>query len=309
MDAIGFAVLAAMGFAWTNILTQLGMKDSRVSSFTALFINLVGGTIALLLSVPFLGGLPQAGMHWRGVLYFVAAGLVTALAGQAALLAAIHRIGATRTSCFVLVDNIFAVILGFLVLGQWVSLLSGIGILILMAGAVAFVWESAGTNKQIQMEPRSSSQTVIGIAMGVLAGFCFAAGGVLRGLGIALLPAAVVGAAINIMAGLVAIFVYYAVAGKLQEIVAVGWKRGTFLLLSGVANAVGTVGFILALKYGGTVAITTALKNTSPLLTFAFAIPLLRRHEQLSVRLGLLVVVVVMAAVLIALGRQQGFVK
>ncbi|SEM11212.1 Uncharacterized membrane protein [Syntrophus gentianae] len=309
MEAIGFAVLAALGFAWTNILTQLGMKDSRISSFTALFINLVGGTIVLLLSVPFLGGLPQGGMHWRGVLYFVAAGLVTALAGQAALLAAIHRIGATRTSCFVLVDNIFAVILGFLVLGQLVSLLSCIGILILMAGAAAFVWESAGSNKQIQMEPRGSRQTVIGIAMGVVAGLCFAGGGVLRGLGIALLPAAVVGAAINIMAGLIAIFVYYAVTGKLQEIVAVGWKRGIFLLLSGVANAVGTVGFILALKYGGTVAITTALKNTSPLLTFAFAIPLLRRHEQLSVRLGLLVVVVVMAAVLIALGRQQGFVK
>lgn len=303
MTAIGFAVLAALGFAWTNILTQMGMKDSHISSFTALFINLVGGTIALLIAVPLLGGLPHGEIDWRGVLYFMAAGLVTALAGQAALLAAINRIGATRTACFVLADNIFAVILGYLVLGQFISLLSGIGILILMAGAAAFVWETAGASKQLQVEPHSSSQAAIGIAMGVLSGLCFAGGGVLRGLGIALLPAAIVGATINIMAGLIAIFVYYAVTGKLRETVAVGPKRGTYLLLSGVANAVGTVGFILALKYGGTVAITTALKNTSPLITFALAIPLLRRHERLSVRLGLLVGVVVIAAALIALGR------
>lgn len=44
-----------------------------------------------------------------------------------------------------------------------------------------------------------------------------------------------------------------------------GWKRGGLLLLSGLAYAVGTLGFILALQFGVTVAVTTALKNTPPL--------------------------------------------
>ncbi len=75
------------------------------------------------------------------------------------------------------------------------------------------------------------------------------------------------------------------------------------LLLSGVANAVETLGFALALQYGATVAGTTALKNKSPLFTFALALPLLRRHERLSIRLGPLVRVVVAGAIMIALGR------
>lgn len=303
MAAIGFAIMAALGFALTNIFTQLGIRDSRISSFTALFINLAGGTLALLIAVPLLGGIPEGSLDWRGVGYFVAAGLVTALAGQAALLAAIHRIGATRTSCFLLADNVFAVILGFLVLGQVVSPLSGVGILILMCGAAAFVWETAGNKNQLA-GPQSSRTAAIGISLAVLSGLFFASGGVLRGLGVALLPAAVLGAGINILAGLVAIFVFYAVTGRLREPFAVGKKRGVLLLLSGVANALGTVGFILALQYGATVAITTALKNTSPLFTFVLAIPLLRRHERLSVRLGLLVGLVVVGAVLIALGRR-----
>ncbi len=303
MAAIGFAVMAALGFAWTNVLTQLGMKGARISPFTALFLNLAGGTVALVVAVLLLGGLPAGGMDWRAVLYFVAAGLITALAGQAALLSAIPRIGATRTSCFILADNIFALILGFLVLGQTVSLLSGAGILVLMAGAVMFITETAATKGRVPSPSQDSRHALVGIAMAVLAALCFAAGGVLRGKGVAIMPAAVVGSAINIVAGLVALTVVYVVRGRLREPFAVGWRRGVLLLLSGLANAVGTLGFILALQYGATVAVTTALKNVSPLFTFALALPLLRRHERLSVRLGLLVCVVVAGAVMIALGR------
>lgn len=295
--------MAALGFAWTNVLTQLGMKGTRMSPFTALFLNLAGGTVALAVAVPLLGGLPAEGMDWRAVLYFVAAGLITALAGQAALLSAIPRIGATRTSCFILADNIFALILGFLVLGQTVSLLSGAGILVLMAGAVMFIIETAANKGQVPALSQDSRHALAGIAMAVLAALCFAVGGVLRGKGVAIMPAAVVGSAINIVAGLLALTVVYAIRGKLREPFAVGWRRGGLLLLSGLANAVGTLGFILALQYGATVAVTTALKNMSPLFTFVLALPLLRRHERLSVRLGVLVCVVVAGAILIALGR------
>ncbi len=95
----------------------------------------------------------------------------------------------------------------------------------------------------------------------------------------------------------------YAVGGKLREPFSVGWKRGAYLLLSGVASAMGTAGFMLALQYGGKVAVITALKNTAPIFTFVFAMVFLRRHERLGAKVALLVILVVCGGALAAFGR------
>ena len=334
MAAVAFAVLSAFGYAWLNVLTQMGLRGACTSPFTALFINLAGGTAALLVAVPLLGGLPETGVNWTGVLYFAAAGLIAALVGQAANFAAIHRIGATRTASFVMADNVFAAMLAFIVLGQSVSLLTGLGILVLMAAAAAFIRETSGpsangttTHVAVANGPGPAvavangpipagaagpadgasaghrSQARMGIVLALVSALCFASAGVFRGLGVAALPSAVLGAAIGNVAALVVIVAAYAIMGRLREPFAVGRRSAIFLLLSGVASALGTSGFILALQYGGTIAISTALKNTSPLFTFALAMIFLRRHDRLSVRVGVLVAAVVLGGVLAALGR------
>jgi drug/metabolite transporter (DMT)-like permease len=58
-----------------------------------------------------------------------------------------------------------------------------------------------------------------------------------------------------------------------------------------------------ALDTGSTVAVATAIKNTSPLFTFAFVAAFLSHHEKVTWRLGLLIGVVVAGAALIAAGR------
>ena len=303
---------------------QLGLRGTRTSPFTALFINLAGGTAALLVAVPLLGGLPETGINWTGVLYFVAAGLIAGLVGQAANFAAIHRIGATRTASFVMADNVFAALLAFIVLGQRVSLLSGLGILVLMAAAAAFIRETAGASAgpavaglaaadealpATEADPEAAasaarrSQARMGIMLALVSALCFAGAGVFRGLGVAALPSAVLGAAINNMAALIVVVAAYAIMRRLREPFAVGGRRGVFLLLSGVASALGTSGFILALQFGGTIAVSTALKNTQPLFTFALAMIFLRRHDRLSARVAVLVAAVVLGGVLAALGR------
>ena len=328
MAAIAFALLSAFGFGWTNVFMQLGLRGARLSPFTALLVNLVGGTVALAVVIPALGAFPSGGVSWVGVLYFALSGLVAGLAGQAANFAAIDRIGATRTASFVMTDNVFALVLAFVVLGQSISLMSGAGILILMLGAMAFIRETAGNNAGAVPAAPGSPGTGLpldaavtgggaaagdpvaamarrraGIALAVVSGFLFATAGIFRALGVAVMPAALMGAGINNAAALVAMLVAYAVMGRLREPLAVGWKRGVPLLLSGAASAVGTAGFILALQYGGTVAVSTALKNTAPLFTFVLAIWLLHRHERLNVRVAFLVALVVVGGVLAALGR------
>lgn len=277
MAAVAFAVLSAFGFASTNVLMQLGLRGARVSSFTALLINLVGASVTLLIAIPLLG--------------------------QAANFAAIHRIGATRTACFVQSDNLFAALLAFVVLGQTVSLLAGVGIAVLMAGAIAFIRETMGPgNGSLAADKSTSQPALFGIAMAVVSGLCFAVAGILRGLGVAAMPAAITGSAINNVSALLVMALVYAFSGRLREPFTVSRRQGAYLLLSGAATAVGTAGFILALQYGGTIAVSTALKNASPLFTFLLALILLQRHERLSFRLGLMVCLVVAGGVLTAMG-------
>lgn len=301
--AVVCGVLAAIGFAWSIVLMQLGLKGIRVSPFAALLLNLAGGSLVLAMAVPLLGGLPQ-NLDLTGVLFFVASGFSAALVGQAAMFAAIRRIGSTRTACFVMADNVFAVVLAFFALGQTISVLSGLGILVLMAGAVAFIMETTGNaTRPLLAEPEEPHRAALGIAMAVLSALCFAGAGVLRGLGVAALPAAVLGAALNMIAPLVVMLVFFLLTGRIREPLRLPRSNTVFLLLSGAASAVGTTLFILALQYGGTVAVTTALKNTQPLWVFALALVLLHRHERLSLRLGVLVGLVVAGGVLTALGR------
>ena len=216
-------------------------------------------------------------------------------------------------------DNAFAAVLAFIVLGQSVSWLSTLGILILMAGAAAFIRETAGPSATGAASDGSAevgaadpgdeisagrrARARMGIVLALVSALCFAAAGVFRALGVAALPSAVLGATINNLAALVVVVVAYAILGRLREPFAVKRKSGIFLLLSGVASALGTTGFILALQSGGTIAISTALKNTQPLFTFALAMIFLRRQDRLSVRVGVLVAAVVLGGVLAALGR------
>lgn len=54
--------MAALGFAWTNVLTQLGMKGARMSPFTALLLKLTGGTVVLVVAVAVMVSL---GRSWK----------------------------------------------------------------------------------------------------------------------------------------------------------------------------------------------------------------------------------------------------
>lgn len=317
MLAVVFGLVSAIGYAWTTVLMQLGLRCCvRVSPFTALLVNLAGGTVLLLAMAAAFGHLPRGGIGLSGIGYFAASGLVAALAGQAANFAAIDRIGATRTASFVMTDNVFALVLGLLVLAQAVSGLSAAGITLLMVAAMAFTMETAaedtagrrgGETKGGFTNWRSifafGKHRIAGVGLAVLSGFLFATAGILRALGVRELPSALLGAAINNVAALVVIAGVFVVRGRLREVLAVGWRAGIFLLLSGVASSAGTTGFILALQYGGTVAVTTALKNTQPVFTFALALWLVHKHEGLTWRTAVLVLLVAVGGVMAALGR------
>jgi uncharacterized membrane protein len=306
--AIIFAVLSAFGYGWTNVLMQLGLRDPRATPFRGLLINLAGGTVALAVAVALLSGTKTAALNVQGVMYFVAAGLAAALAGQAANFQAIRRIGATRTASLAMSENLFAAFLAFAILGQAVSPLTAVGIAILMVSTVLFVQETNATmaRETARLDRGRGwfrSVAAGGYGFALLSALSFAVAGIFRQLGVEAFPSAVAGAFIGNIAALILIVIAFAATRQLGGVRRLSRKSLVMFLLSGVASSVGTVSFILALQLGASVAISTALKNTQPLFTFGLAALLLARHERISVRLGFLVALVVLGGVLTALGR------
>ena len=180
--------------------------------------------------------------------------------------------------------------------------------MVLLGSTVLFVRETGGKYRATSTitsppGPWWRSRFRAGVALAIASALFFAIAGIFRQLGVEALPSAVLGAAIGNVAALAVMLLLFAGAGRLRAPFAVHRKDAVLLLLSGVAAGVGTAAFILALQKGGSVAVTTALKNTQPILTFGLAGLLLARREKLTWRLGGLILVVVLGGVLASLGR------
>ncbi|MCL5942396.1 MAG: EamA family transporter, partial [Actinobacteria bacterium] len=203
MLGVAFAVLSALGFGAGQFLTQLGLRGGRLTALQALFINLAaacGGLVAALAVVSAAFAPPPFSL--RGVAVFVIAGLMAPLLGRSINFLAIERIGATRTASLGMSESLFAAVIAYLVLGQAVSYVTAPGMLILVGGSILFINETSrafgrtGTGAR-GSRPAPPGRAWTGAVLALTSGFFFAAAGVLRQVGMNLLPSALLGATIG----------------------------------------------------------------------------------------------------------------
>ncbi len=144
---------------------------------------------------------------------------------------------------------------------------------------------------------------VFGALFGLGSGLFFTLAWLLRVLGLEYLPSSVIGAAIGTSVALLVTLAMVARGGRLREVSHMSRRDAVPLAASGVTAAAAMVSFFLALELGGQLAVSTALKNLTPLITFTLAALFIARVERISRRLGLLVLLVVVGAVLVTVGR------
>ncbi|MCZ7664251.1 MAG: EamA family transporter [Thermoleophilia bacterium] len=306
MLGIGFAVLSAFGFGVGQVLTQLGFRSGTITALQALFLNLAAACAGLALALALGWGLSPLPLRWSGVAVFALAGMMAPLAGRSINFLAIERIGATRTASLGMSESLFAGVIAYVALDQTVSPITGAGMVILIAGTVLFVNEIGRTLGQaLPRFDRREPLTRIGAgtALALTSGLFYAAAGVLRQVGMNLLPSALLGATVGSLVALVVTAVNLVRRRQAQGLRRLQGKVVLCLAGSGIAASTGMVAFFLALQFDATVAVATALKNTMPLFTFLLAGVVLARWERISFRLGLLVGLVVAGGVLTALGR------
>jgi len=302
-----FAILSAVGFGLTLSFIQLGLRGGRVTSGDGMMISLIAGTAVLVVALAVSASVEPMHIQWQGVAYFVLAGLMAPLFGRGVSVLATERIGSTRAASLGVSEAFIAAPLAYLFLDQGVSQLSAIGIVVIAVGTVLFINESrrfvGDPDDPPHLAVQSRRAAVLGVAFGLSAGLFFAMAGIFRQMGVDAIPSALVGSAIG---SAVALVVFGVDAARRRRLTA--WARAprrpaAMFALSGLAGSFGNLTFLWALDNNGTVAVSTAIKNTSPIFTFLFAAAFMARRERIGLRLGLLVLMVAAGAVLAALGR------
>jgi len=310
-----FAALSATAYGSAQFMTQLGLRHGRERAPQAILINLSAAVLVLALALGVVWAVDPVEVQWRGVAFFAVAGLLGPFVGRSLNFLAIQRVGATRTASLGMSESLFAAALAWIILGQSLSPLTLAGVVVLAAGTALFVNETGRTFRSMAapLPVRAGGEAVdrslpagrvaVGVAIGLTSGFFFSVAGIMRQLGIDLMPSAVFGAAVGTFVALLVTLVNVVRAGQLRGVFRVEPRNAGPLAISGVLASAGMVCFFLALQLGGELAVSSALKNLKPLFTFALAALFMAHLERITVRVGFLVAVVVTGAVIMTLGR------
>ena len=142
MLAVAFAALSALAYGSGQFMTQLGLRHGRVRAPQAILINLTAASLVLMVALAVAWAVDPIDLEWRAVTYFAVAGLLGPFAGRSLNFLAIQRVGATRTASLGMSESLFAAALAWVILGQTLSALTLVGVVVLVVGMGLFVNET-----------------------------------------------------------------------------------------------------------------------------------------------------------------------
>lgn len=317
-----FALFSAAGYGINDLCIHIGMRSGRATSAQALVINLLSGNLLLAVAgaaVYFTAGFPP--LDWAGMLYFIAAGLSAPFLGRIFSFSSIKRIGATRTTTLRVSDTFFTMAMAFMLLKNVIPFRSVVGAVFLVAGVVMLINETSrtpmpaeGTTSTTAEEAATVEDTgtvhslLAGVTHGILgtintgtlfaltSAFFFALAGIFRQMALDSIPSALLGTIVGSFVALLTNTAMTYLSGQLGSSWNITRRDAVFFALGGGGNTVGMLMFFLALAGGGSVSMTAALKNTSPLFTLFLSWLFLRKMERFTANLVASVLLVIAGA-------------
>ena len=238
-----FALASSLCFSASNICVARGARPGAEDN---------GAFVSLLLTTAIAGGLWAALGAARGfepvtaraLAWFAGAGVFTAFIGRVFFYAAIERVGAMRSSTTKRLIPFFAVILGVTVLGERLTAGMVVGVL-LIAASFALLLKS-GARRDAGDAPASRLRA--GYAYGAVSALGYATGYLLRKMGLADAPDALLGAAVGCLTGVVLFLATAAVRNDYARAVRATFAQPNGLLLAaGVLSTFGQVFYFAAL--------------------------------------------------------------
>jgi drug/metabolite transporter (DMT)-like permease len=240
-DALALA--SSVCFASSNICVARGSRPGADDN---------GAFVSLLITTAIAGGLWIAlglargfePVTARAIAWFAGAGVFTAFVGRVFFYAAIERVGAMRSSTTKRLIPFFAVMLGVAVLGE--RLTAGMVAGVILIGASFAVLLRSGARREAGSAPRPALRA--GYAYGAVSALGYATGYLLRKMGLADAPDALLGAAVGCLTGALLFLATAAFKEDYARAVRATFAQPSgFLLAAGLLSTFGQIFYFAAL--------------------------------------------------------------
>ena len=237
---VGLALLAALGNAVSYLAIRLGTDEGRTTDAIVVVM-----CINVVVIGPIIGVLywPDLQLTPRSVAGFVGSGIFGTLLGRAFAFLGVASIGASRATPIFAANGLIAALLGVLLLGETLTPLQTVGILLVVAGASTISWETTQENPQ----NLSRRELLVGLAYPVAAALAFGVDPVFARIGLIEGTPAPVGLGIKLLTAAVGFAVYILWREGIPDLGAIGPGDRRWFLLAGLANTVFLLAFYSAL--------------------------------------------------------------
>jgi uncharacterized membrane protein len=291
-DVYVFALIPAVLWGFSPVFEKRGMAGGGTALQAAFVVVIVDTAVYWVALVASGGGAPMAGVDAVGLTVFVVAGLIGTALGRVAVFAGVHRVGASVNSAAISVRPLFATGIALVWLGEPVGPLTGLGVVVLVAGLVVLTTARGGD---------LSGWTARDLLFPLSAALAFAVGNVLRRFGLTTTDVTVLQAVtLNETAALVAMAAFVVATGRRGEVLGAPAATYRYFVGSGLLTAVALLAFFEAFDRGP-VAVVDSLAGTAPLFTALFAGVLLGDLERVTKGVVVGAALIVVGAALITL--------
>ncbi len=273
------ALASALCSAVATMLIQRGLR--RGNFYAGFWINIAVGMIGLWSIVLLL--VPRAEYHWSAVPYFIFSGVVGTAAGRLFRVAAIEKVGAPVAAAILNLSPFISTGLAILLLGERVTLPILLGTLVIVLGTILL----SLSGKYVGFRVRH-------LIYPFLSASCFGLVAIIRKLGLGH-AGPLFDSAVNNTAAMVAATTFVLVSGNRGALVCDG-RSILYFIGGGIMENTGV--FLVLLSLGlGEVSVVTPLAGTAPLFVLLLTFLFPREVKQLSWRIIVGVVLIVLGVV------------
>jgi drug/metabolite transporter (DMT)-like permease len=294
MVGIGLATIAAASVACTSLGVRVGMDRGR--TMDALVVVLLCNLL-ILLPVTAVLYYPEYGVSLRSAIAFVAAGLTGTLLGRLCYFNGISLLGSSRTEPIKATQPLHGSVIAVIVLGETVTALQLVGILLIVLGVGSISWETS-------REPPgglSSEDAAKGVLLGIGAAFFFGIEPIWAKIGLADGTPVLVGLVFRMVIAAAAFLGYLRARNQLPSTESLTRSNMRWYVAAGIANTLFLIAYYASLQTAP-VTVVLPIVQTSPLLVVVLSgLFLPTRLERISWPLVVGAITVVVGAVFVTL--------
>ncbi len=289
----GLAVLAAVAWAGQYVFVRLATVEG--STTDAVAVALVCNVV-LVVPPAFVLWDPSVVARGEVIAAFVAAGLAGSLLGRLCQFRAIETIGASRTAPVVASTALFSAALAVAFLGETLTGVHAVGILLVVGGVAYISWKTATD----PADPRPVREVGLSLALPLLAALCFAVEPIFISWGLAAGAPVAPGLAVMSVAAAIGFFGYLALASDLPDRARLAGPSLRWYVASGVASTAALLAYFLALEVAPVV-VVVPIVQVAPLIVLVLSRAFLPRGlERVTWDLAVAATVVVAGAVVVS---------